>query len=386
MQEYLYSLATDRRKGPVAGLIKIFLYVLSLIYGLAVLALMFVCRLGRRSLKCKVISVGNITLGGTGKTSLVEFIARYLKTKGRKAAILSRGYKKTNSDYGMHYASYGTMGDEPYMLKVNLKDVPVLVDANRIRAASLAVSDYGSDTLILDDGLQQWKIKKDLEIVTIDSTNPFGNRRLIPRGILRQPISTLRSADIFILTKTNFSSDVPELKKLLGRINPQAELFESVHEPEGFYKLDESDKLLDTGELKGKTVTLISGIGDPLSFERMIRDLGVKIGLSFRFEDHHHYSKKDLEDIIAQSRKSRIEAVVTTQKDAIRINPEAMAYKPISVFVLRIALKIIKDEEKFYNRLLKLYSAEVAWARRRALFAANLHIFRQNGRRIALFI
>lgn len=357
MQEYLYSLATDRRKGPVAGLIKIFLYVLSLIYGLAVLALMFVCRLGRRSLKCKVISVGNITLGGTGKTSLVEFIARYLKTKGRKAAILSRGYKKTNSDYGMHYASYGTMGDEPYMLKVNLKDVPVLVDANRIRAASLAVSDYGSDTLILDDGLQQWKIKKDLEIVTIDSTNPFGNRRLIPRGILRQPISTLRSADIFILTKTNFSSDVPELKKLLGRINPQAELFESVHEPEGFYKLDESDKLLDTGELKGKTVTLISGIGDPLSFERMIRDLGVKIGLSFRFEDHHHYSKKDLEDIIAQSRKSRIEAVVTTQKDAIRINPEAMAYKPISVFVLRIALKIIKDEEKFYNRLLKLYSA-----------------------------
>ena len=359
MRGYFYRLATDRGRGFVAGFMRCILLQLSFLYGLTVMALLFICRLTARRLPCKVISVGNITLGGTGKTSLVELIARYLRDSGHKAAIISRGYKRKMRDGEPGFIGYGTMGDEPYMLSVNLKDVPVLVDPDRVRAANRAVREYGVDTVILDDGLQQWRIKKDLEIVTIDTTNPFGNRRLLPRGILRQPISSLAQAQVFVLTKTDLGARSDWIKIILNRINPKGLVFESVHMPVGFYELSDSsdsEELLDINILRGKRVTTICGIGDPASFDNLIRNLGINIGLSFTFPDHYHYTRKDLENIIAQSRKKNIEILVTTQKDAIRINPQILQYKSPAIFVLRIKLKIVNDEEGFYSRLRKLYS------------------------------
>ncbi len=180
MQEYLYNLATDKHKGFIAGVIKLFLFILSLLYGLIVSILILFSRLKPYRLNCKVISVGNITLGGTGKTSLVEYIARHLKQQGHKVAIISRGYKKKTKRYPLNAIRYEEMGDEPYMLYKNLGDIPVLVDSDRIRAARKAIKDYSADTVILDDAFQQWGIIKDLDIVTVDATNPLATAASSP--------------------------------------------------------------------------------------------------------------------------------------------------------------------------------------------------------------
>jgi len=356
MLSYIYNLATDKHKGFAAGLVKSFLYLLSLIYGVAVRLLIFIYRLKPYRLNCKVISVGNITLGGTGKTSLALLIARCLKEKGHKVAVLSRGYKRKVKGSGLRVTGYENMGDEPYMLKMNLKDVPVLVDTDRIRIAKLAIRDYGVDTVILDDGFQQWRIKKDMEIVTVDATCPFGNRNLIPRGILREPLSSLKRADIFILTKTNLNPDNQAIKDFLNSINPSSQIVESVHSPVFFYEINKSNELLNINIFQGKTVTLFSGIGDPDSFENLIKSLGIKVGLSFRFPDHYSYAQKDLENIIRESQKKNINTIVTTEKDAVRINSLPPIGHDLRFLYLRIELKIIKDEQGFCNRLLGLYS------------------------------
>lgn len=356
MLSYIYNLATDKHKGLVAGIAKSFLYCLSLLYGLVVKVLVFIYHLKPYRLNCKVISVGNITLGGTGKTSLVALIAQYLKQKGHKVAILSRGYKRKLTTYNLQLTTYETMGDEPYMLKMNLGDVPVVVDTDRIRAAKLAIHNYGADTVILDDGLQQWPIKKDLEIVTIDATCPFGNRKLIPRGILREPLSSLKRADVFILTKTNLNPDNQDTKDFLSSINPQSLIVESTHSPLGFYRLQERDEFLRLEALKGETVTLISGIADPDSFQNLIASLGIIIGLAFRFPDHYSYAQKDLEDIIRESQKKGIDTIITTEKDAVRLSNSQLPTPNFQLLYLRVELKMTKDEQGFYNRLLRLYS------------------------------
>jgi len=356
MQKYLYDLATDKNKNFFAGVIKVFLFLLSLLYGLIVLLLIFIYRFKPCRLKCRVISVGNITLGGTGKTALVELIASCLKSKGYKVAILSRGYKRKVASRKSQVASHEAMGDEPYMLKTQLKDIPVLVDSCRCRSGWLAINNYAADTVILDDGFQQWKIKKDLEIVTVDAANPFGNRKLLPRGILRQPVSTLKKADVFVLTKTDLHKDTQSLRSFLQRINPAALIFESMHKPTGFYRIREGQAQLGADIFKGKKVALVCGIADPGYFESTIKSLSIDIGLSFRFPDHHQYCRKDLEDVFKKSAQQNIGTILTTQKDAAKIISVLPDDDLADVFVLRVKLEIIKDEQIFYHRLLKLYS------------------------------
>ena len=345
MKRYLYNLATDKSKGLIAGLIKVFLFLLSLIYGAIVRALIFFNRIFARRLSCKVISVGNITLGGTGKTSLVEFICRYLRQQDHKVAVLSRGYKRRAD----------TPGDEPGMLLRNLGDIPVIVDKNRIRGAKRAMLEYKADTVVLDDGFQQWKIKKDLEIVTVDATRPFGNRHMLPRGILREPLSSLKRADIFVLTKTNLNPDTGVTIDTLKKLNPGALIVESIHQPVGFYDIKQPEDSISTGNLKGKAAAVFSGIGDPESFENLIMSLGIKIGLSFRFQDHHHYTQEDLDKIIKSAQGKFINTVMTTEKDAARLHTLHITHYTLHILVLRIQLAV-KNEERFFNRLLSLYS------------------------------
>lgn len=356
MQEYLYNLATDKSRGFIADIIKVFLFLLSLLYGLAVRILILFYHLLPYRLNCKVISIGNITLGGTGKTSLVEYIARCLSQQGHKVAIITRGYKRKLTTYGLQLTAYETMGDEPYMLSKKLGDVPIIVDSDRIRAAKRAIKDYNADTVILDDAFQQWGIIKDLEIVTIDATNPFGNRTPIPRGILREPLTSLKRADIFVLTKTNLKSASQELKNYLNRMNSTAAIFQSLHKPVGFYQIDRPNELLNPQDLRGKTVTLFSGIGEPASFENLVKSNGINIGLSFRFRDHHNYTQKDLDKICKDSQAKAIDTIITTEKDAVRLYSLLATRFSLPIFVLRIKLAITKDEEGFHNRLRRLYS------------------------------
>lgn len=366
MRDYLYDLATDKKKGLWPAIIKAVLSIFSLFYCIVVKILISFYSSCPRRLNCKVISVGNITLGGTGKTTLVEFIAGYLKEQGRKIAIISRGYKRSRaaccqlsaapSLQTSGGASCEAMGDEPYMLSKNLQGIPVIVDADRAKAADFAVKKYGVDTVILDDGFQQWRIKKDLEIVAIDAGNPFGNRKLIPRGLLREPLSSLVRADVFVLTKVNLSSDTLGTKDFLKQRNPSALVFESEHKPQGFYDIGKPQELLNTDILKSKTVTLVSGIGDPGSFENLIKLLGINIGLNFRFPDHYYYSDDDLDKIVRGSKEKNIGTIITTEKDAGRLSRFVPLTCELRFLVLRISLSIVNDEQNFYSRLLKLYS------------------------------
>ncbi|OGX16441.1 MAG: tetraacyldisaccharide 4'-kinase [Omnitrophica WOR_2 bacterium RBG_13_41_10] len=340
--DYLYNLATDRDNGFIAGLLKVLLFILSLIYGLIVKVLIWRYSINPKRLDCKVISVGNITLGGTGKTALVEFIAKFLKEKGLKSAILSRGYKTP---------------DEPLMLKRNLGDIPVIVDADRVRAAERAISDYQVKAVILDDGFQQWRIKKDLEIVAIDVTCPFGNQHLLPRGILREPLSALKRADIFILTKTNLNPDFQEIKDRLNSLNAKALVIESIHQPVGFYALTDKKELSRMQDLKGATVALFCGIGDPDSFESMIMGMGINVGLSFKFGDHYSYLQQDLDKIAQDSQKKNIHTIITTEKDAARISLLGLDSKMLPILVLGIELAVPKDEERLFHRLAGLFPA-----------------------------
>ncbi len=345
MLRYLYNLATDQERGFIAGILKIFLFICSLFYGLVIRILLFFSLLKPDRLNCKVISVGNITVGGTGKTTLVEFIARYLAGRGRKLAVLSRGYKRAVG-----------IGDEPLMLRRRLPDVPVIVDANRRRGANRAVSEYGLDTVILDDGFQQWRLKKDLEIVTIDATDPFGNRQMLPRGILREPLSSLKRADIFVLTKTNLNPDTQEIKDFLRSINAKAAVFEAMHNPAGFYKIDKPSLFFGADVFRGRQVTLVCGIGDPDSFENLVDNLGIKVGLSLRFPDHHNYAPYDMDHIARASKNKGIDTIITTEKDAVRLPQPGAGSWELGVFVLGIELKINKNEEEFFSRLDRIYN------------------------------
>jgi tetraacyldisaccharide 4'-kinase len=340
MLKYIYNLATDKSSGIIPGLLKLILFAFSLIYGLVVRLLMGFCRLRQYRAECKVISVGNITLGGTGKTPLVEYLARWANRCGHKAAIITRGYMTE---------------DEPRMLRENLNGVPVVVDADRAKAINTAVSGYAVDTVILDDGFQQWRIKKDLEIVVLDAANPFGNRNLLPRGILRQPLSTLKLAQVFILTKTDAAAHPDRLREFLQKINPEAMIAESLHRPVGFYALGKRDVFYGADEFKGKTVALLCGIGDPAYFAHSLRSLGVDIGTAFNFTDHHVYRPQDLENIMKACQAKGIEAIITTEKDAVKLNPVLDSDCLVPVFVLRIELQFTQNEQGFLERLSQLY-------------------------------
>jgi tetraacyldisaccharide 4'-kinase len=348
-REYLYNLVTGKIKGPLGVFLRGGLFVFSLIYGLAVVILAGFYRLSPARFRAKVISVGNITLGGTGKTTLVEYLSQKLSAAGHKVAIISRGYKRDTRRPGAR-----GLGDEPAMLAKKLPQVKVVVDKNRIEAAQMAIRDYASDTLILDDGLQQWKIFKDLEIVTIDSANPFGNYRLLPAGFLREPLAALKRADIFVLTQVCSGRDSSSLIAELQRINSRALIVESTHKPAGFSRIDNPDELLDPELFKGKPAAIFSGIGNPEGFGNSVRGLGIKVSKFFKFPDHYDYTQADILRIVQEAKDNNLEVIITTPKDAVKIRE--LGVGGLGILVLEIKLSITKNEAEFDRRLLKLYS------------------------------
>ena len=356
LQDYLYGLATDKTTSLAATAAKAILFILSLIYGLAISILIFVCGFIKTRLPCRVISVGNITLGGTGKTVMVELIVNYLKKLGHKTAVLSRGYKRPRVTSAKSQPGYETMGDEPFMMLEKLQDVPVLVDPNRVRSAKTALAEYKADTVILDDGFQQWRIKKDLEIVMLDGAVPFGNFRVLPRGLLRQPVYTLKAADVIVLTDPG-SADLNSTRKLLHRINPRALVVQAQHSAKAVFCLSRKSKTLGVDFLKGKTAAVFCGLGNPDSFRSLLRENGLREGVFFRFPDHYRYDEDDLERIFQQASLKGIRLLITTEKDAVRIPLAARKRFGEDIFILEVELKIKDEEQRFFDRLQRIYSS-----------------------------
>ncbi|MBL7084478.1 MAG: tetraacyldisaccharide 4'-kinase [Candidatus Omnitrophica bacterium] len=340
IKAYYIDLVKGKRKGARVKLFSFFLLLFSFVYGFfvkLVLSCYQIRLLKSHKIGCRVISVGNITWGGTGKTPLVETLVKVLKQKGRRLAILIRGYGK----------------DEVEMLKSKFKDIPVLVGRDRIKAARVAQERYGADTIILDDGFQHWRLRRDLDIVLIDTSLPFGNRRVIPRGILREPLSSLSRADAFVLTRTNEApQNVEPIKKELRRYNRHAAIYEAIHAPTSLRNLT-TQKIIDLSRIKDEQIAALSGIGTPESFTRTLKLLGAKVSLEFHFPDHYQYSKEDLEKIERQCLAQQIKTVITTEKDAARLIPllKPQSGQAFEILALRIEVKIVKEEERFFNFL-----------------------------------
>lgn len=344
----------DKRQGIAAGIIKFFLSLLSFSYYCGIEVIKFLYRL--RILKsyhpaCKVVSVGNITLGGTGKTPLVLALARRLKDSGKRTVILSRGYKGDN----------GT-SDEVELLKKHLPDVPVLVGRDRIKTARQAVESLRADIILLDDGFQHWRLKRDLDIVTLDINNPFGNGRIIPRGILRESLSSLKRAGILVLTKVGSDGDsiakAQGLKTRLGVISAGAAVFTSSYMPSKLFDIANGEEL-KLSEIENKKIALVCAIGEPESFEETAISLGADIVLRFFFMDHHKYSEKDIETVINACRDKNVDIVLTTEKDVPRLVRSSQLTgdsSKIKFLALGIEMKI-DNEERCLGRLFSIFNS-----------------------------
>lgn len=321
-------------------------------------------------LGCLVVVVGNLTVGGTGKTPVVEKFARALRDRGRKVAILSRGYKSKSvpwwkkawwsvsageeppprivSDGEQVLLDSEQAGDEPYMLARNLPGVIVLVDKNRVKAGEYAIRKFGCDTLVLDDGFQYLPLKGRLNLLLVDKTNPFGNGHLLPRGILREPIKHLRRASYIFLTKSNGQRD-PELEALIQKHNPGVDIIECAHRPQYLQRFgapaDAPEARVPLSFLKGRRVFAFSGIATPESFEKFLRDLGAVIVGRERFLDHYRFEGDDLAELFALGRRERAECLVTTEKDAVRINDALPC--PLPLYYLRLEIDILRGASDF---------------------------------------
>jgi tetraacyldisaccharide 4'-kinase len=321
-------------------------------------------------LGCLVVVVGNLTVGGTGKTPVVEKFARALRDRGRKVAILSRGYKskapplwkkgwwwlthaeepppRIVSDGRTVLLDSEQAGDEPYMLARNLPGVIVLVDKNRVKAGEFAIKKFGCDTLVLDDGFQYLPLKGSLNLLLVDKTNPFGNGHLLPRGILREPIKHLKRASYVFLTKSNGQRD-QELERLIAEHNPGVDVIECAHRPQFLRRFgvadDSPEARVPLTFLKGRRVLAFSGIATPESFEKFLRDLGAMLVGRERFLDHYRFGDEDLQELFAQAEREGAECLVTTEKDAVRINEQLRC--PLPVYYLRLEIEILRGAADF---------------------------------------
>jgi tetraacyldisaccharide 4'-kinase len=313
--------------------------------------------LKRRKLDAKVICIGNLTTGGTGKTPAVLLAAETLRRRGHDVAILSRGYGRTAPKKDVTVLLDGRItdwhlcGDEPWMIHQSLggMGVPVLVCPDRAKAGALAIDMYGSRVVILDDGFQHLKLHRDLDVVLVNARDPFGGGSLLPLGNLREPVSALRRAHIVIVTHADRVT-APELAALraeLDAAHPGIEILESAHKAD--HVLDvRTEKKHPLSHLKGKAVVALSGLGDPLSFETTLESIGASVAQRWRYPDHHAYSEREMRSI-AELRGDL--PLVTTFKDFVRLPENWRELLPGEIFVIGIRLELLKGRNVWIDTL-----------------------------------
>lgn len=366
LEQFAIDVILNRRPGARATLLRGLLYALSFVYERIVQFRLFLYRhriLRERTLGCLVVSIGNLTVGGTGKTPIVEKFAHALRNGGRRVAILSRGYKSVpqpsarRSFFGKKMTSpprvvsdgksllldSTTAGDEPYMLANNLKDVIVLVDKDRVKSGLFAIKELGADTLLLDDGLQYLHLKHRLDIVLIDRQAPFGNEYLLPRGTLREPRRNLRRASYIFITKCTGEPNDELIKRIRG-YNRTAEIIECAHKPLYLQNVFTGEqRALD--KLRDAFIGSLCGIAAPESFENGLRKLGARIELAKRYTDHHRYSEAELQTFINRCVRRDLGMIVTTEKDAVRFPRLISPLVPI--YFLRVEIEILSGHESW---------------------------------------
>ena len=317
---------------------------LSLLYGAVTRTRLSLYRRGTfqtTKLDRPVISIGNITTGGTGKTPLVEYVARLIASQGKKVCILTRGYGRkdphlqviVSDGYGV-LASPTEAGDEPYLLATKLAgQAAVISSADRIAAGQEAIKDFGTEAFVLDDGFQHLRIARDLNIACIDATNPWGGGRLLPYGRLREAPEGLRRADCVVLTRCDQVESVEALREQVHELIEGRPIFESRMRPLRLVSLKNGP---ETIAVPGR-VGAFCAVGNPESFFNSLRGLGYEIGLERAFTDHHAYSQSDVDALHQLAQETGANALITTAKDAVKLKGLTFA---LPCYVLEIEIAI----------------------------------------------
>jgi len=335
-----------RKKSLIVGMC---LQLLSAFYALAVHLRHTLYRLRvarQRSLELNVISVGNITLGGTGKTPAVIQIVGLLQRNRKRPAVISRGYGRKDRS-GIVVVSDGekvlvdteTGGDEPVLIGSVLPEVPVVVGSDKCQAAVFAKQRFDIDTVVLDDGFQHLRLKRDLDIVLVDAADPFGNGKLFPAGILREPLTALKRAQVVLITGEDRATDLAKLKGIIGRMT-EARIFTSRQEPTDIIDIITGD-VMPLSALRGTTVLAFSGIARPESLAMLLRALGAEIRAMIAYPDHYAYNGSDLAALRQKAAAENIRMMITTEKDAVRLKQ----LNPDGIRALRIQLKVLENRE-----------------------------------------
>ena len=371
LEKYIMDVMNERNYSFFDNLLRGVLFGVSRIYRRVVQFRHWLYDKGfyRRSpLGCLVVSIGNLTCGGTGKTPVVEVFARSLTKNGRNVAILSRGYKSKDRSFwekfliqnksknkevpprvvsdGVNLLLNSSMaGDEPYMLASNLKDVKVIVDKDRVKSGKYAISEFGVDTLILDDGFQYLPLKSHINIVLVDSTQPFHNHNVLPRGLLREPIKNIRRADYVFLTKSNGGNHIRHLKKFIEHHNRNAEIIECWHKPKYLEDVFNKENRQALAFLKRKKIATICAIANPKSYETSLLKYGAELVYTKSFADHHTYEQQEIIDFLNDAKSAGASMILTTEKDAVRF--PRLTRRDIPVYFLRVEIDIISGYENF---------------------------------------
>lgn len=290
-----------------------------------------------------VVSVGNLTLGGSGKTPMVKWIARRFREEGVRVTLLSRGYGSTD----------GGPNDEALELEQALPDVPHLQNPDRVAAAQVAIEELAAQALVLDDGFQHRRIGRDLDLVLLDATAPFGYGRVFPRGALREPVASLRRADLVCLTRSDLIDEAARqaIRERVARLAPEAGWCESVVEPTSLVGVDESGGVTEQplDSLAGKSVAAFCGVGNPAAFRRTLESLGAEVEPFLEFPDHHAYGREDIERLTAQTRDAGAAAIVCTHKDLVKVGVPKLGEAPL--LAVEIELRFRVGEELVRERL-----------------------------------
>ena len=337
-QEQIRQILSGRRRGAFASLLRAGLWAACGPYAAA----MRIRRWGynrhllaSKSVGVPVISVGNITAGGTGKTPMVAWVVAQLNSAGASPAILTRGYKA------------GASGSDEAQLLEQLTDAKVFVNPDRCKSAVAAI-DAGADVLVMDDGFQHLRINRDLDIVLIDATNPFGYGHVLPRGLLREPAGALRDADAVVITRSDAvqSQALGELRARLGALAPGATLHLAIHKPVAV--IDEQGRRVAPEALGGKKVCAFCGIANPEAFFRSVEDLGAKLVCTCAFNDHVTYTMDRVEQLARSDGYDEVELLITTQKDAVKLRGIGLG-RP--VWQLAVQIEIVEGQQELSQKL-----------------------------------
>jgi tetraacyldisaccharide 4'-kinase len=286
-----------------------------------------------------VVSVGNLTLGGTGKTPCVEAVAHWFRQHDRRVALLSRGY-----------GSRAGRNDEALVLAENLPEVPHLQGADRVALAQTAVEELDSEVLVLDDGFQHRRLARDLDLVLVDATAPWGHGYLFPRGLLRESARSLRRAGLVILTRCDqvTPAEVARLREQVARLAPGVPIAETTHRPTVLVNADRVEQGLD--EVRRRPVAAFCGLGNPEAFRRTLTGMGASIAAFRTYPDHHVYSRTDIEELRGWARQQAPEAIiVTTQKDLVKVRQSRLGERDL--WALRIQFHVTTGQNLFDGKL-----------------------------------